>query len=130
MFKDFFSLQGNFYFTPPAEKVLGRFHKWCNKFSLSPYHYIYIHSFFNQKNLFMKSAHQKCIVKERPLRPCLKHFIMETLMKCFGQKSDCFHFPGDYQIAGHMKFVKAFRVNFMINFFYRVLHVRLLFPEI
>ena len=41
-----------------------------------------------------------------------------------------FHFPGDYGIAGHMNFVKAIRGNFMINFFDRVLHMRLLCPEI
>lgn len=42
---------------------------------------------------------------------------METFMKYFQRKSDCFYFPGDCEIAGHMNFVKAFRGNYMMDIF-------------
>lgn len=42
---------------------------------------------------------------------------METFMKYFQRKSDCFYFPGDCEIAGHMNFVKAFRGNSMMDIF-------------
>ena len=51
-------------------------------------------------------------------------------MKCFGKRSDGFHFPDDYEIAGHTDSVKAFCGNFMKKFFYRMLHMTLLLPEI
>ena len=42
-------------------------------------------------------------------------YVIETFLKGFVRKPDYFHFPSDYEIAGHMNFVKTFRGNFMMK---------------
>lgn len=55
---------------------------------------------------------------------------MEIFMKGFGQESDWFHVPADYEISGIMNITKAFCGKFMMKLFHKLLHFRLFFPEI